>query len=293
MKKLLFILFLIPSLTYCQKFGVMEGIIASSGSISYDPDAVKFFAKVANNGGTLTLTEKSAVSRLCKDLKDSSLWTLRYGIYPYVGTDSNSMKTNLADTSKNSNLVNPNGAMTFTSLGFHSGGGGFNTKIVPSTTFAGVNNWSAAFSSSIDAAASSFNYDIGAQQGGGPFILISARRSSDGSMLMDGGGYFRESSTGNSTANGIYVGSSTAASTAGTILYKNGTDMGSSIASGVDGTNSLPTIPLYIGCNNSSGTVSGATIRTYGFAWIGQGLTSTQARQLTNIIQRFNTTLGR
>jgi hypothetical protein len=64
-----------------------------------DPDALAFFARVTAAGGSLTATEKSAVTTLVTTLKANSLWTPMKAIYPMVGASAAACAQNLKSSS--------------------------------------------------------------------------------------------------------------------------------------------------------------------------------------------------
>ena len=75
-----------------------HGIIGSSiGQV--DADALAFFARVTDAGGTLSATEQTAVNQLVLDLKANSLWTPMKAIYPMVGASAAACAQNLKSSS--------------------------------------------------------------------------------------------------------------------------------------------------------------------------------------------------
>jgi len=65
----------------------------------YDADALAFFARVTAAGGSLTLTEKSAVNTLVLSMKANSIWTPMKAIYPMVGASAAACAQNLKSAS--------------------------------------------------------------------------------------------------------------------------------------------------------------------------------------------------
>jgi hypothetical protein len=101
---------------------------------TYISDAGLFFNRVTAAGGTLTQTERSAVSKLVIDLKSANLWDSMKAIYPMVGATSASCAQNL----KSSNFTGAfSGAWVYSNTG--AKGDAYvtstymNTQILPST----------------------------------------------------------------------------------------------------------------------------------------------------------------
>lgn len=76
------------------------GIIASSRTTSgggggTDADAQAFFNRVTAAGGTLSMTEQTAVNTLTVSLKSTGIWSKMRVIYPMVGASSAACSQNL------------------------------------------------------------------------------------------------------------------------------------------------------------------------------------------------------
>ena len=78
-----------------------------------DPDALAFFARVAAAGGSLTATEKTAVTTLVTDLKAYGIWTAMKAIYPMVGGGTGTTAAREAACAQN--LVSASFTGTFSS----------------------------------------------------------------------------------------------------------------------------------------------------------------------------------
>jgi hypothetical protein len=100
--------------------------LGNAGGIvfGFDADAELFFARVTSAGGTLSATEKLAVSNLFKDLKTYSLFTNMKALYPFVGASSNSCALNMMSNTFTGTF---SGGITFSSLGIT--GNGSNAKM--------------------------------------------------------------------------------------------------------------------------------------------------------------------
>lgn len=100
--------------------------LGNAGGIvfGFDGDAELFFTRVTSAGGTLSATEKIAVSNLFKDLKTYSLFTNMKALYPFVGASSNSCALNMMSNTFPGTF---SGGITFSSLGIS--GNGSNAKM--------------------------------------------------------------------------------------------------------------------------------------------------------------------
>ena len=64
-----------------------------------DPDAAAFFARVTAAGGTLSATEQTAVNTLVVDMKAYGIWTSMKAVYPMVGASAAACAQNLKSSS--------------------------------------------------------------------------------------------------------------------------------------------------------------------------------------------------
>jgi hypothetical protein len=91
----------------------------------------------------------------------------------------------------------------------------------------------------------------------------------------------------NIDSTGFYVGSRTASNYHA--LFKNGSNVASNTTSG----GTLPTTQLYLFNHNASGVLGVANSKQCAFASIGDGLSDTDALNFYNIVQAYQTILGR
>lgn len=93
----------------------MSKLLRKHVSTGYDADAVKYFTKIDNVGGTLTTGEKDAVNDLVVAKKAAGTWAKDLAFYPMLGGTEGSCAVNLIDTSTYLGTF-PNSA-TFSSTG--------------------------------------------------------------------------------------------------------------------------------------------------------------------------------
>ena len=258
-----------------------HGIISSSGSVSFDTDALEFITAA----GITDNTQKSALTQLVTDLKSNSLWTKFYAFYPFVGGTATAHKFNLKDPRDLDAAYRLTfvGGGTHTSLGYVGNGttGYAKTGIIPNNVFT-QNNRHVSYYSQTDAASAA--NDIGVYQASRAGVQVFMRYGSTNSLA------YLNSSTGSfpvSTGRRYLVASRQSSSAVS--VTNNGTT--SSISSSSGG--NLATIEVYIHSVNFNGSPSGYSNRTSSTVTFGQTLTDAEAQTLSAIVNTFNTTLGR
>lgn len=251
-------------------------------SISCDADAQEFI----DSSGITDATEKGAICTLVKQLKDSSLWSKLYAVYPMVGSSSTSCKWNLLDPrdADNAYRLTFNGGWTFSSAGAVSDNTAYaQTHLVPSTVMTEYDTHASGWVSESGAA----DRILGAFNGSQIFEILPR---TGGDLLYarcytTGGGPAAVSST---DASGLWTLSVTSSSDA--TIYRNGSSMNTTAPT--SGLGSL-SIELYLNGMNFSGSPDFRSAYTYIIFSIGEGLTPGEAATLYNIFNTFKTTLGR
>lgn len=255
-------------------------ILASSGIIasqiaSFDADALAFFARVTAEGGTLSVTEKSAVNKLVLDLKANSLWTPMKAIYPMVGASAAACSRNLKSDTFNGTFTSnwifsatgatPNGSSDYMDTGFNS----FAQSVTESfgiyarTTQSGV------------------KIPIGSREGNKQNYIGNAF----GTMNIRGTG---GSSTGvNSLTKGFICIYDSDDSTNQYTNLSGVKNTGTRVFSG------SPNSIFYIGAWNNEGTPAFFSSIELAFSFIANRITDTQASNLYTAVQTFQTTLSR
>ena len=247
---------------------------------NYDADAQAFITAA----GITDATQQSAINTLVLDLKGYSIWTKMKAIYPIVGGTASSHAVNL----KTPGTYN----MTFASGMTHSSTGmvGNGTNAYADTSFnpssnASLNSHHISFYSRTNV--NTNEIEFGVNDANGDASLIQCRFS--------GTTFYRINSQpayithANSDSRGLYIGNRTASN------VLNGWKNGSKLATGSDASTSLPNGNHWIcAWNNiqSPGFFYYST-KQCAFASIGDGLTDTEALNLYNAVQAYQTTLGR
>lgn len=273
MRNLITIFFLLIShLSFGQSpienFWMMNKPYASS-------DSASFVDKVISNGGSLTSTEKTAIGHIITKFKDSSLWYKINVAYPLVGGSSASCKVNLR---------NPNAySITFTGCTFASTGVDFNgTSDYANTNFNpnGILSLNSCH----------FSY-YSRENTSGTFLDFGSTISPNYFALGIQNGYSINSTSATSFSNPNSSGLFTLSRTGSTATsqYRNG----ASVASSTTISTAIPNGNLFFGARNLNGSAANFTNRECAFITIGSGLTAAEAATLNNIIQGFQTELGR
>ena len=264
---------------------------ASLGSSS-DLNASVFLSKISAVGGRITPTIISSVDTLFKDLKANNLWDKIIAFYPLIGGTSSSCAiegkgTSTYDLSFSYDFSS--GATTFSDNGVYSNGFAtsaanppikIGTGFTPLSFFPTKNDIHIGiYSRTTRGALANFIF--------GPAQIASSRLqlniNYDGSDYCAIGNVSTAQPSATSTGTtGFFMASRT--SNNYIALIKNGTIVGSSTGSNEDG-----------GLDNSNPIAILAEVASIEAAFItlGLGFTSVEASNYYNIVQTFQTSLGR
>lgn len=267
-----------------------HGIVSSSGA-SFDTDALAFItaASITDN------TQKTAINTLVTDLKSYNIWTKMKALYPFVGGSASSHKWNLKDPRDLDAAYRLvfNGGWTHSNTGALPNGttAYADTKFTPSVDWS-INNIHTSFYSKSNISLTSTQVLIDAFVGAGSnyqfYFDSSASKIVHDAFSSTNGRASENISVFSSRTDGLFIGTRTSATN--NTIYRNSTSIVTSTTTN-DGT--LPYIPLFISAaNTTAGAVAFSSLES-SFASIGEGLTSTQATNLSTAINTFNTILSR
>jgi hypothetical protein len=244
----------------------------------YDADALAFFARVTAAGGTLTLTEKSAVNTLVVTMKANSIWTPMKAIYPMVGASAAACAQNLKSSSFTGTFSS---GWTFASTGVTGNGTSafMNTGLNASTDLTLSTNHFSYYSRSSSVVA--VTVEMGVFQTA--YVHLRAAVNYLGGSVSS-----LVSFTTISTSLGFWLGSKTANNSRKAIY--NGALQATNTTSD---TTAYPNLNVYIEARNDSGSAAVFSNKECAFASIGDGLTDTQASNFYTAVQTFQTTLSR
>jgi len=235
-----------------------------------DPDVLAFFARVTAAGGSLTATEKSAVTTLVTTMKANSIWTPMKAIYPMVGASAAACAQNLKSSSFTGTFSS---GWTFASTGVTGNGTSafFDTTLNP-------NGFTSFHQSYYSRTTNTTGRDMGIES----FDVI---------ISLGGTFYGRFGASNVITANGdskgFYI--NTESSTLSHKAFKNGTQLGTTQTFG----GAYPNFKNYIGAISVANVATYFTVRQCAFASMGDGLTDAQAGNFYTAVQTFQTTLSR
>ena len=250
----------------------------------YDVDAAAFFARVTAAGGTLTLTEKSAVNTLVIQMKADGTWTPMKAIYPMVGASAAACAQNLKSSSFTGTFssgwtfastgVTPNGTSAYMTTGF-----------VVNTEQASANNFSLGVYSGTIGGSLGTKCSLGAYNGSIETI-ITIRFLGDIAYLVIGENTYNEGFT-NTNTHGFYVANRNTTNMAQ--AWKNGVKI-VDIANTPGG---KQTNQLYLGAENGPTTTISFDNKRNQFAFMSDGLSDANQGKLYTAVQAFQTTLSR
>jgi hypothetical protein len=247
--------------------------------VSFDSDAASFLSAVLTAGGTgITSTVSAATNTLYTSLKSNGLYNDLY-FYPMIGGVSDSVALFGKRTSGTTYDISWSGnPLTFTSSGVTGNGSGYGNTNLSRAIYSNVGNFSfGCYISGNDAAA--FGYELGTAGGTDRNMLI-VRYTNSNAFVATGNGF----KTGNNPgALGMYIATQTG--TTGTVkIIKNGST-------------------TLVNTSNSDNQFDGNTqwvlrgtefsVRTMSFAVFSKYYTDAQVQTLSNIINTFQTSLGR
>jgi len=263
------------------------GLISIMPKFAYDPDAQAFITAA----GITDATQKSAINQLVLDLKFYSLWASLHAIYPFVGGTATTHKFNLKnalDTDAAFRLLF-SGGFTHNANGVTGNGSNAwaDTFLTPSTHLTN-NSLSIGFYSLLNTGGNVT--EMGCSSSGLANIIgLSVRLTADLSLFDAYDFTGHRILTANTNSLGLFVG--TVENSTTQKLYQNGTQIGSTISTAQ--TVIQPTTSMALFGRNDSGSIVNFSGRICPFAFIGDGLNSTQVANMTTAINTFNTTLGR
>ena len=242
-----------------------------------DPDALAFFARVTAAGGSLTTTEKAAVTTLVTDLKGYGIWTAMKAIYPMVGASAAACAQNLKSSSFTGTFTS---GWTFASTGVTPNG--TSAYMDTNLQMQQISNTTNHISAYTRSAIGNDKSIIGVFDGGRYTILGT------GSTFTYYCAYNSLFVTQNViTKTGFLFGTYISGIEK---LYRNGTEVASN---GMVTTPSTSTRQFYLGCYNNNGSTLQFINNEIAFGSLGDGLTSTQASNFYTAVQAFQTTLSR
>ena len=236
---------------------------------------------------------QSAINQLCTDLVNTGLMDKMIAVYPFVGGSATTHKYNLKDPrdADTAFRLEFNGGATHSSTGYlPSITNGFANTFCNSLTNLPSTNCHMSFYSrtNITTQNTSRNEMGNIIAAGTPAcLLVGSWLYLIGSGTVNTGG---QSFTTTNTTLGLWLASKV--SNSQRFGQRNGVLNTGSVLTAND-TSALPSLNIFIGARNQSGSAVNYASKECAFATIGLGLTQQEGTTLYNIIQTFQTTLGR
>ena len=265
-------------------FGVGVGIrVGGRTAVSggYDPDAQAFFDRVATAGGTLTTTEKNATNQLVLDMKSAGIWTAMKAVYPMVGASAAACAQNLKSSSFTGTFTS---GWTFSANGVQGNGTSayMDTNLISNSVLS-ISSAAMGFSTNIANTIAS-GVEFGSQYSTEGMSIWSNAFSSSMSRIGRGA----DATTIPYTTAGRIHGSRQTSSLQ--TLYRNS----SAVATGSGAITVLDSVnTLTLGGLNLASGVSLWSDARFDFAYVSDGLSSTNISNLDSAIVTFNSTLSR
>jgi len=237
------------------------------------------FAFIDSAGITDTV-QKIAINNLVLDLKKSSLWTEFRAIYPMIGGTANSMKWNLMNP-QNSDLayrLTFYGSPIFSSTGILFPTTSDYADTHQNDSLLPYNNNSISYYSNTQNSQDGF--DMGCSDTSRPYNTFSVYNSRDSSVWFGLLAY----TTTPAVTKGMFTNSATSTDVK---RYENGV---------ITNTKNKPPTIYFTNLNIRIGAIQGASYmgqRECGLAAIGSGLTNAQAATFSNIVRKYENSLGR
>lgn len=252
-----------------------------------DEDALAFI----NAAGITNLIQQDAIIRLTVNLKLYNLWTKMKAIYPFVGGTATTHKYNLKDPRDLDAAFRLvfNGGWTHSSTGALPNG----TTGYADTFFNQQGSWTSTSNGAMGIYLRSNTNNSGCDMGAGT-IISGANSSTIYSRFTDilyAGLNCTAVTPGNSNTDsrGFFAVSRTNLSNYS--VYKRGTS--TITATNTDAIGSNANQKIYIGAGNNSGSASNYCDREFAFAFLSDGLNSTEVDDLYTAVLAYQTTLSR
>lgn len=259
--------------------GLPSFILPIMGRSNLDPNAQAFItaASITNP------TQRSAINTLVKDLKAAGIWTKCTAIYPFVGGNSTAHSFNLVNTSLYQ--ITFVGGVTHSANGIQGNGtnGYANTNLLGNVLPQDNNHLSLYIRTNIQDTAA---FDIGTAVSGTRVLGFRSRKFDDTIDAYNNTLTIMNGANTNSQRFQLYQRTAANASA----YYRDNILINSSSAA----SNGTIAFNIFICTTNISGTPQAFyTTRQYAFASMGQSFTTQERTDYNNIVNNFQTQLGR
>jgi len=258
-------------------------------------EAIAYLNRVVASGGTVNATASGATITMFNSLFSNNLWTKLYAFYPILGGVAASHSINAKSSTPANDLIF-NGGWTHTSSGMQGNGtnGYADTGFNPFVTIGNGNTSHLSIYVNLQGTVGDRIYDMGIATDSGALTdmwnLTAKRTAGTGNnTLFDSGDFSggRVETTSQASASGMTVGS--VRSSTDRTLYRNGSNIATKVTSqAIEYANRIQ----IIGAQRAA-SIGFYSSNRYAFATLGSGLTNTEIVNLSNIINTYETSLGR
>jgi hypothetical protein len=250
--------------------------------IVLDANAAAFLAAAGITDPTIT----SAINTLVIDMKDEGLWTKMIAIYPFVGGTATTHKFNLKDPRDLDAAYRLafSGGITHSSTGIVGNGtNGYYDTFINASTNLSQNNTSVSVYTRNNAAEEAV--DIGYLRLS-PLVGLQLNSRDTSNLILTRINSATVQSVSNTDSRGFFSISRTSSSSA--VISKNTTQ-----TSGATTSAAAPSYKIFGLCFNLNNSPGFYTTREQAYASLGQGLSDSELDTYYDIVQAFQTTLGR
>jgi hypothetical protein len=272
---------------YAGQLPTQLGLIGSEEVSDFDIDAQAFFDRVTTAGGALSANEKSAVNTLVLQMKTDGIWTKMKAIYPFVGASAAACAQNLKSSSFTGTFTS---GWTFASTGVTPNGTSayMNTGLNDLSIMSDSSN-SLGFYSRTNNSLANCN-DIGAFKSP-MFTGIRFNNNNTTSFAHNGtDGQSGSIISFNSTLSSAAFLTQSRTSLTSFKFIRNGVVLAFTTNT-KNGTNANGN--FYVGATSNPTGAQQYSNREFAFAYFSDGLTDSEALNLYNSVQSFQTTLSR
>lgn len=263
-----------------------------SSALGYDPDALALFNAIIADGGSLTLTEKTAANTFIIADKANGTWTKRLALYLMIGGSATSHKYNAKDPRD----LDAAFRLTFSGGWIHSVNGALpngtnayaDSHLIPNTHLTNISGHLGYYSRTDSLS----GYDMGSANDTSTItypVALIIRYTTGRSFAVWAQPTNYGLSVAQADGRGLFYNSRISATDLK--IYKNGSSIGSSATNSSTAPISS-TYSIYIGAINAVGARLYSN-KECALSSIGTGFSSVEETQDYINVQAFQTTLGR
>lgn len=258
-----------------------------AGGVTYDADALAYFTA---NTAITSDADKNAINTFYLGLKSDGIYTKIKQMGLYIWSSATNNKWNLInpqDTNAAYRLTYSTG-WTHASNGMTGTNAYANTQLIPNTALTVRNTHLSVYMRTNTTAANKTEIGAGNITTANPSMALATRYTGNITFTDAYSTSTNRISVSNSDRIGFYIGTRTAINSAK--IYKNGSSIVSNTTNETN--NAMPNVQLSLGAYNFGGSYTQYTDGQFAFSSIGDGLTDTEASNLSNRVNTLMTYFG-